>query len=278
MKKTILLIFALFGAMIGAYSQSLENLGDEAFVKGLYGDAVSYYEQADKLDSSSELKEKIKKSKTLKTEFEIIDRAISNQDYDKANTHIDAVLRIDPNNYWAQDRRKSFASQASKAKRKRLKLMKGFDGENFVMENNNGVALGVGLNSNYLDPVLCLSASYYNYRKFPFMVDVRAFGLDFNNFRNFDVFISVGPGSTYIVNKHFMLDFGLGAIVSKDLSYTNHLERSRYFGGYVKAGTTLRFAHNHLGVSYEYMRAFSKYDLKIQAHLLTLRVFLGPMQ
>ena len=110
------------------------------------------------------------------------------------------------------------------------------------------------------------------------MVDVRAFGLDFNNYKNFDVFISIGSGSTYIVNKHFMLDFGLGAVASKDLSYTNHLGRSRYFGGYVKSGTTLRFAHDHLGVSYEYMRAFSKYDLNIHAYLLTVRVFLGPLQ
>lgn len=276
MKKALLLILALVGAMVYGHSQSLENLGDGAFMKGNYGEAASYYEQANQMDPSEVLKEKIKMSKALKNEFAIIDQAIEAQDYDKANAHIDAVLKMDPDNFWALDRRQKIAS--NKVKKNRLVFTKGFNGRYHPFKNVDGIALGGGVNLAFFDPMLCLTASYYDYRSFPYTIDARMFAHE-SEYGQFGVFVGAGAGSAYIVTRHFTLDYGLGLIMNVDDEFD-------YFGPYSRLGATIRMFGEYMGLSYEWvhgfssiesMHGFSYYRSNLDAHLVTLKLLLGPI-
>lgn len=208
MKRTFLLL-ALLGAVIYGYSQSLEDLGDEAFLQGRYAEAEAYYRQANDLESSKMLKEKINKSKTLKTDFEIIDRAIADSDYDKAKIHIDNVLRVDPGNLWVNERKSKLGIKQTKER------FKGFDGEYFPDMIEHGIFFSAGARYDIINEMICpiFKVSYNNYRHFPFTID---YAYQFFNYAyDKDVNLNtLGVGSAYILSRRWTIDFGTGVMWS----------------------------------------------------------------
>lgn len=279
MKKHILFLAALFCLVGFSYSQSLEDLGDAAFIIGKYKDAENYYIQANKLDPSSVLTEKINKSKTFQTEFEIIDRAIETKDYNNANIHINKILLLDPGNLWAIEKRAQIVTKKKSEKKQDFvdnKIPKGFQGRYFHQQGlksgfSVGLGLGVGLVSP--SPYQTLKASYFNYVNYPYTIDYSLHQLPmYYNVR----LHGIGAGSAYLLSNKWTIDFGLGILFSftkfvpkqftdpetNELTFidpeTLDAVLERYLGCYTRAGITYRCCKGHLGFSYSWTHGYTK--------------------
>lgn len=273
MKKYLFLFAALFCIAGLGYTQSLESMGDEAFVNGKYKEAIEYYKQANNVEPSNALKEKITKSQTLKTEFEIIDSAIAASDFEKAKIHIDKVLSIDPTNLWVNDRKSKLGIKETHER------FKGINGEYFNFNVPRGLELGVGMTLKRYNR--CFSVSFCNYSHFPWTLDFRAFTNEISI--PYDRMFAGGLGTAYILSKNLTVDLGGGVLCTKDkliISWDTsndpeaEPEFARLYAPYIKAGLSLRFLREWLTLSYEWMYGFSS-SFPIRNNMLILKVHLG---
>ena len=283
MKKHILFLAALFCLVGFGYSQSLEDLGDAAFITGKYKEAENYYIQANKLDPSSVLTEKINKSKTFQAEFDIINNAIASKDYSNANTHISKILSLDPGNLWAIEKRAQIGTNQKAAKKQDFvdKIPKGFKGWYYPHSLNKGFSAGLGVWIGGHS----LKASYFNYEEYPYTIDYSI------NYYPADVYLhGIGVGSAYFLSSQWTIDFGLGFLCSfkgfvpklftdpetNQPTFinpeTHEAELKRYLGGYTRAGITYRCFRDHLGFSYSWTHGYKKPDFlaPINLHYITV--------
>ena len=284
MKKHIILLATLFCFIGFGYAQSLEDMGDAAFITGNFKEAENYYIQANKLDPSSVLTDKINKSKTFQTEFDIINRAIESQDYETARTHLSKVLNLDPGNLWVTEKRAQMAAKQKAVKKQDFvdnKIPQGFKGWLFPQNLSSGFSVGFGL---WLGGH-SLKASYFNYEEYPYTIDYSI------NYYPADVYLhGIGVGTAYFLSSKWTIDFGLGFLFSfkefvptlftdpeTNLSTfinpeTHEAELKRYLGGYTRAGVTYRCFRDHLGFSYSWTHGYKKPNFlaPINLHYITV--------
>ena len=277
MKKLPFLFLFLCLVVVG-HSQSLENLGDGCFANGQFGEAAVYYEKANKLEPSSQLKDKLKKSRSLKYEFEIIDTSIASEEFDKARIHIEEALRIDPGNYWALEKQRSIATKISK--KRELAFTKGFDGGYFPQKRfHQGFMLSGGvsydLKNDMISPIFRFS--YANYKKFPYSVD---FSLRLNDYSDKNGYlIGLGGRGAYFLSKNWKIDYGMGITVGTDKFDTfqenfnpntgtyYYKPLTKYYTGlYTKVGITF-----HNIISYCWIHDFVReYPVQSNGHFIIL--------
>lgn len=288
MKKHIILLATLFCFIGFGYAQSLEDMGDAAFITGNFKEAESYYIQANKLDPSSVLTDKINKSKTFQTEFDIINRAIESQDYETARTHLSKVLNLDPGNLWVTEKRAQMAAKQKAVKKQDFvdnKIPQGFKGWTHQFQLSRGFDIGFGLGVGKAYPYQTLKASYFNYENFPYTFDYALHHLPLL----FNVRLhGIGAGSAYILSPKWTIDYGLGVLFSFTEYVpklftdpethqptfvnpeTHDAELERYFGGYTRLGITYRCWKEHLWISYSWTHGYRRnYPLfPIDAHYI----------
>lgn len=277
MKKHIILLATLFCFIGFGYAQSLEDMGDAAFITGNFKEAESYYIQANKLDPSSVLTDKINKSKTFQTEFDIINRAIESKDYSNANTHINKILLLEPGNLGAIEKRAQLGTRQKAEKKQDFvdnKIPKGFKGWYFNQTPRSGFSVGLGLGLGIVSPSFyqTLKLSYFNYKRYPYTIDYSLHQLPlFYNIR----LHGLGMGSAFFLSDKWTIDYGLGVLFSFNEFVpkqfidpetneptlinpeTHDAELERYFGVYTRAGITYRCLKGHLGFSYSWTHGFT---------------------
>jgi tetratricopeptide (TPR) repeat protein len=106
MKKILLITIVCLSFETSIIAQqNYAVLGDEALNNGFYQKAIEYYTKAFEQIPTDELNNKIKFAKTLKYEFDEIDKAIIMNNFQLAEVHIDNVLKINPTNKFVQNKR-----------------------------------------------------------------------------------------------------------------------------------------------------------------------------
>ena len=268
MRKHIILLAAFFCIVSLGYSQSLEDLGDAAFINGKYQAATEYYQLAKRLTNSGTLDKKIDMSEALNTEFDLINKAIQTCNYNEARTHFNRVFSIDPGNLWALDK---MAQMESKEKRENKQawvdkyVPKGFLGSNFALDLESGFSFSAGVGYDFLGTTMpfLAKASYFNYEYFPFTIDYTCMKISYPN----DVFLhGLGVGSAYILTDRWSIDYGAGVLMSFSefvpkftvVDQTITMTVERYAAFYAKAGVTYRCYKDHLWFSYLWMQGFKR--------------------
>ena len=149
---------------------------------GNYADAVQYYRLAYELSDDEALVSKIELAQRLTDEVYAVDESVKANLFDKAYTHIDNILKIDPTNTYVNTKREQIrVARAEYRSEQFRKSTKGFRGSKERHDILGGIHFEAGANFSQFKPYTekmtmgyrgKLSYGYYKY--FPIIVDVNS--------------------------------------------------------------------------------------------------------